>query len=184
MKPQRLSPQDWIQASFRALALGGAQALRVERIARDLKVSKGSFYWHFSDLPALKIAMLDHWFGQATVQVIAQIEGAGGPARERLYRLLEIATSDLAAPYGGLSTEVAIREWSRFEPYAAKILAQVDAARLGYIAALIEEAGGQNANKSARLFIYAYDGALLHGADQHAGFADDMSALLDLLLPN
>ncbi|WP_163317770.1 TetR family transcriptional regulator, partial [Enterobacter hormaechei] len=42
-----LSAEDWISAAFRALSQGGAQAIRAEAIARDLKVSKGSFYWHF-----------------------------------------------------------------------------------------------------------------------------------------
>ena len=38
-------------AGFRALARSGARALRAEALARDLDTTKGSFYWHFKDLP-------------------------------------------------------------------------------------------------------------------------------------
>ncbi|NLH83356.1 MAG: TetR family transcriptional regulator, partial [Phyllobacteriaceae bacterium] len=45
-----LSAEDWIKAAFRALSVGGVQAIRAEAIARDLNVSKGAFYWHFKDV--------------------------------------------------------------------------------------------------------------------------------------
>ena len=41
-------------AGFRALSAEGPQGIRVEAIARQLKLSKGSFYWHFKDVQALK----------------------------------------------------------------------------------------------------------------------------------
>jgi AcrR family transcriptional regulator len=47
------SREDWIRAAGRRLAQGGAAAVAVEALARDLGVTKGSFYWHFRDRAAL-----------------------------------------------------------------------------------------------------------------------------------
>ncbi|MFN3661424.1 TetR family transcriptional regulator [Yoonia sp.] len=43
--------EDWLMAGFRALASHGPSALRAAALARDLGTTKGSFYWHFKDLP-------------------------------------------------------------------------------------------------------------------------------------
>jgi len=40
-------------AALRALATGGPDAVRVEALAVSLGVSKGGFYWHFTDRQAL-----------------------------------------------------------------------------------------------------------------------------------
>ncbi len=43
----RLTRSDWVLAGFRALLASGPDAIRVEALARDLRATKGSFYWHF-----------------------------------------------------------------------------------------------------------------------------------------
>ena len=49
----RLSRQEWIDAGLKAMARDGVDAVRIERLAAALKVTKGSFYWHFKDRDAL-----------------------------------------------------------------------------------------------------------------------------------
>jgi AcrR family transcriptional regulator len=53
--------EDWIAAGLAALAGGGAAAFRVERVAREMGVTKGSFYWHFRDRAAWRDAVLAYW---------------------------------------------------------------------------------------------------------------------------
>jgi AcrR family transcriptional regulator len=43
----RLTKSDWIEHGLRTLARDGANALKVGPMATQLKVSRGSFYWHF-----------------------------------------------------------------------------------------------------------------------------------------
>ncbi len=57
------SRDDWIEAAWAALGEGGVEAVRVERLARKLDVTKGSFYWHFKDRQDLIDALMDRWFG-------------------------------------------------------------------------------------------------------------------------
>lgn len=58
---RRVTAQDWIQAGFDVLADGGPGALRIGRLCDRLEVTKGSFYWHFTDMPAYRDALARAW---------------------------------------------------------------------------------------------------------------------------
>ena len=55
------SLDDWIDAGFALLAEGGTNALRIGRLCDRLHVTKGSFYWHFSDIQAYRAALVEAW---------------------------------------------------------------------------------------------------------------------------
>src|SRR5271167_1290411 len=61
LKASPLQPDDWIRAAFARLSTEGIESVRIELLARDLGVSKGSFYWHFQDREELLAKMLDRW---------------------------------------------------------------------------------------------------------------------------
>ena len=171
-----LTAEDWIQAGFRALSSDGAQAIRAERLARTMKVSKGSFYWHFADVPALQTAMLWHWQQVATHQIIAQLEASDADFATRLFRLAGFATSAVSDPYGGFSTEAAIRDWARHDPAAAAALQTVDTCRLTYLNSLFAGAGlsGAALGQAVRLFHCVLVGA------QHLPASKPANVLADL----
>ena len=72
----RLSKAKWLTEGLRTLAHQGAGAVKVGPMASALGVSRGSFYWHFSDIGDFRAQLLQNWRERATDQVIA--------ARERL----------------------------------------------------------------------------------------------------
>ena len=53
-----LSVDDRIEAGFAILAAEGIKALKVDRLCRRLSVTKGSFYWHFTDMAAYRAALV------------------------------------------------------------------------------------------------------------------------------
>lgn len=183
MTKQQLSIEDWLKASFRALTAGGPQAIRAEAIARDLKVSKGSFYWHFKDVPALKAAMLDHWHAAATQAVISVLEREGGTPQDRLHALIMIATGPSNEPYGGRLTEAAIRDWARFDETAATIVKQVERTRLDYLERLFTQCGCSTkvAKTRAGILYGALIGLETLAHNELADLQADMEALLTLL---
>ncbi|HXR42860.1 MAG TPA: TetR/AcrR family transcriptional regulator, partial [Acidothermaceae bacterium] len=58
---RRLSADDWIDAGFAVLADSGPNGLRVDALCDRLNVTKGSFYWHFTDMPAYRSALVEAW---------------------------------------------------------------------------------------------------------------------------
>jgi len=58
---RQLTADDWVRAGFAALTDGGADALRIGRLCARLGVTKGSFYWHFSDMAEYRAALAGAW---------------------------------------------------------------------------------------------------------------------------
>jgi len=92
-RADRLGPEDWTRAALRAIAEKGAKNVSVERLARELGTTKGSFYWHFKDRPALIDAALERWERDFTDRVIEQLATIEDP-RQRFRALLETTFTD------------------------------------------------------------------------------------------
>jgi AcrR family transcriptional regulator len=122
----------WIDEGLKALAAGGPDAVRIEPLAKALGVTKGGFYWQFDDRRALLEEMLDAWERVSVDEVIERIEGEGGDARARLWRLFTLAASS----EGVLATDLAVRDWARREPAVAERLRRVDNRRMDYMRSL------------------------------------------------
>lgn len=126
----RTPRSSWIEEGLRALGGGGPEAVRIEPLARALGVSKGGFYWHFSDRQSLLEEMLDAWERTMVDEVIEAVEAEDDDARSRLRRLFALA----AASSGELlKIELAIRNWARREEAVAERLRQVDNRRMDYM---------------------------------------------------
>lgn len=141
----------WIGAAVEALGNGGVEAVRVERLARALGVTKGSFYWHFEDRTALLTAVLDVWEREGTEVIIEEIERGGGDARLRVRRLW-----DRTSGQSDLSPELAIRDWARREDAVAERVRRVDTRRMDYLRRLLGEVSSDPSDVEARaLLLYA-----------------------------
>jgi AcrR family transcriptional regulator len=129
----RTPRSSWIEEGLRALGRGGPGDVRIEPLARALGISKGGFYWHFSDRQALLEEMLDAWERTMVDEVIEAVEAGGEDARSRLRRLFALAVAS-----GGelLKVELAIRDWARREEAVAERLRQVDSRRMDYMRSL------------------------------------------------
>jgi AcrR family transcriptional regulator len=141
----QLGREDWVRAAIAALARGGVEAVRVEPLARRLRVTKGSFYWHFRDRPELLNALLDTWEARGTLAVIERVESLGGGPEQRLWRLFEIVVRE-----GQGAGEHAIRTWARTDPAAAEVLRRVDARRIQYLEGLFRQLGFAEEEAQAR----------------------------------
>ncbi|OJY61836.1 MAG: hypothetical protein BGP16_14435 [Sphingobium sp. 66-54] len=151
----RLDSQAWIAAALEMLEAHGINGVRVELIARNLGVTKGSFYWHFKDRDALHSAMLESWRRRATLSLIERLD-RDLPPRERLLTLLRLPfagpRSDQAA-----AVELAVRLWGRHDARALAALREVDQLRTEYIAQLLRQCGvSEHEARSRAILAYAY----------------------------
>lgn len=173
----RLTKTDWIRHGLRTLAADGPSALKVGSMAERLKVSRGSFYWHFADIADFRAQLLQSWREGSTDQVIEEIAGKAGP--DRLKHLLRRAFVEKR----GLDR--AIRTWAAEDKDVAAAVAAVDARRIGYIAKLLADAGveSQKAETRAAFLYWAYLGQASMMDPRHAAIAepamDDISGLFE-----
>lgn len=133
-------------AGLRVLAAGSVGDVKVERLATDLGVTKGSFYWHFEDRQALLSAMGRYWVERDTEAVIDLVGGPDGTedpmaAVERLFSLVFTPGGELDG------VEAAIREWSANDAEVAALCRTVDERRITYVTDLLV-AGGHDVDRA------------------------------------
>lgn len=132
----RLAALDWVETGLRVLANGNVDDIRVEVLARELKVTKGSFYWHFRNRQELLEKILDHWTDWATIQITRWARSEGASARERLEWLLALPARSRPDKRGA-DIELAIRSWALRDPLAAATVKTVDTLRADYFRELL-----------------------------------------------
>jgi AcrR family transcriptional regulator len=169
----RLTKDDWITHGLRTLANDGANALKVGPMATRLKVSRGSFYWHFRDIADFRSQILRSWQERSTDQVIRELD-AEKAEPDRLKHLMKRAFA------AKRNLDRAIRSWAAEDDDVAKIVASVDARRVAYIAKLLVAAGveSKQALRRAAFLYWAYLGQAIVMDPRHSSIAE--SAIDDI----
>lgn len=132
-KPQRSSRQllrreDWIAAAQAELVTSGVSAVTVGRLARRLKVTRGSFYWHFEDHGELLRALLKFWEEKNTgsfERALARKSGGDGFTEFLAIVSLLLAEKDYSPAF-----DLAVRDWARTSREAANAVRLADERRM------------------------------------------------------
>ncbi len=173
----RLGKREWIEAGLKALSEHGVEAVRVERLATALDVTKGSFYWHFENRGALLEALLEAWRTRATNAIIEEVEAKGGDAVAKLRAL-----STIVSRIDG-RLDRAIRVWAAQDEMARAALDEIDRRRLGYLTSLFAELSfaPPEAAARARLVYHALIGQFAMG--ERLARAERLEERLDIVIP-
>lgn len=154
-RPLPLDRDAWIRGALIALADEGPAGLRVEALAKRLKVTKGSFYWHFKDRRDLMDSVLDQWKNGRIRDIRKQTTAQPGQELAALHHAIAVYAA--GRNRRGLPIELALREWARRDVRAAQVVEEVDAERLNSATRLFQALGLPQAEAAARsVLLYAY----------------------------
>lgn len=119
-----------------ALLRGGIEEVRVERMARDLNVTKGSFYWHFKDRDELLEVLLREWEEELLHDIIPRLNGRRG--REALLLLLRLMVERVPLGEKGiLPSDAAVFTWASVSPAVARRVNRAEKKRIELLKKLI-----------------------------------------------
>lgn len=151
-----LTREDWIESAQRILIKGGIDTVRVDNLAKELKITRGSFYYHFKSREDLLQSLLANWRARATENIIQQLGSTPSCPSEKLERLLDLPFRGNAAREAA-AFEIGIRGWARRDALARQAMDEVDSHRLHYIKSLLLQMDYSEleAHDTAAL-IYAY----------------------------
>lgn len=179
-KSSRLDREQWVTAGLGVLRSSGIEAVRVETLAKHLRISKGSFYWHFKDREDLLDAMLASWEAQQSDWQA----GNGGQSRnaaENWANLLEVISQP---EYGRL--DLAIFSWAREDESVRRRVSEVEKRRLTHLGRIFRAIGFQprEAEQWAGTALLAYVG-WVDRATRDAAFREtgpDLPAVLSRII--
>ncbi|KTE22782.1 hypothetical protein ATE67_02350 [Sphingopyxis sp. H050] len=164
---RKLDEDHWFEAALDAMAIGGVERVRIDRLAADLGVTKGSFYVLFRSREAFLDELLAHWRRISTLQVIAELSAINEPPLDRLARVFAISTSDRAKRRARI--EAGFRLWAYDDLRASQTMREIDHHRLLYFQSVVAASGISADDARPRAFlIYSYligDAMLAAGQD-------------------
>jgi AcrR family transcriptional regulator len=150
---RNLDRNDWLNAARLALLRHGVEAVRVEKLARYLHVTKGSFYWHFKNREELLEALLREWEEERSL--------LAGPLRAREMRpavaklFLELGRRVRVSERGESPSDAAIFAWAAVSPEVATRVNKEEKARIRLLKKMFRQ------NEAAEYAYMAYLGFLL-----------------------
>ena len=175
----RQSKKSWLDAALQALASGGVDKVRVESLAKNLGVTKGSFYWHFKDREQFLDELLSFWAEQSTQTVIAN-PNYPTDSKERVRAVAEdIVRRDLG------KMDPHIRSWTQYDKRRGKVVAKIDKMRFEFLRNLFLAAGFSIAGASLRaqsLYRYVLGEQFISVRESMGQRVQRMQAHVDLLL--
>ena len=131
----RLSREDWIAIARKALIASGVEEVKVDVLARRLKVTRGSFYWHFKHRKDLLDALLDDWekSNRKEIEVVEERAAESG--------LVELFKVWLSEDPNYPAFDIAVRVWARKSRDVAKLVHEIDEAWLSVFRHFFERSG-------------------------------------------
>jgi AcrR family transcriptional regulator len=126
----RLTRDDWLDEAFKAVVEGGFDNVKVLSLAEKLKVTRGSFYWHFTDHADLINSLLMRWkVAQLALDAKLKLQQSGDALKD-LDLVVDAAFLQAGSELENLRFEQAMRALSHHNAVAAQLLVEVDANRM------------------------------------------------------
>jgi AcrR family transcriptional regulator len=127
---QSLSREAWIAAARKVLEKRGIAEVKIDWLARQLKVTRGSFYFHFSSLEDLHNGLLEQWRQNncrpfQDMRDAAEIDGL-----QFFTAIVHVWVNE--DPFSPL-LDLAVRDWSRTSKKLAREVAEMDTLRISLL---------------------------------------------------
>jgi AcrR family transcriptional regulator len=169
--------ETWLTAALEQLREHGSGGLAIDKIARRLGVTRGSFYHHFDNLEAFIEELPTHWmyrFAPTPFEVIVEWE----PTVEGWVRKL---VCDYIPNMGRMRYDAAMRAWAETDEAALRAVCEVDGARLEMLRRFFSHFGcGDCAEPSAIIaysMIIGVDGVCRWGQEERDLIAEHIIAI-------
>lgn len=123
----RSTREDWLKLALDTLIRDGIDRVKIQIMAKQLNVSRSSFYWFFRNPQDLYEQMLDRWLDKNTGPIIQR---ALRPARSISEAILNVFECWIDDELFDPRLDIAVRLWARRAPEVLKVVASADRQRL------------------------------------------------------
>jgi AcrR family transcriptional regulator len=149
----QLGKEDWIRVAKTILIKHGIAEVKIEKIAAKLKVTIGSFYWHFKGRVELHEAIIADWLATNTKPLEEAVAQAGDDPRQQYLAFFGVwvLERNFDPAY-----DSAVRNWARISAPIAAIITKVEANRIQILYGIMKqfEFSDEEAMMRARVTYY------------------------------
>jgi len=164
----KITREGWLNSARVALIEDGIDGVKVDRLAKRLKVTRGGFYHHFKSHNQILDELLVMWKNQNRFTP-AKVEVS---TRKAASEALDRITDDLVHETGfDPQFDMAVREWARISQPTANVVEKVDQQRIDILRQVFEGMGyeAKDAVIRARIFYMHQIGYYALGMSEPVG---------------
>jgi AcrR family transcriptional regulator len=125
-----LTREDWVAAARKVLEKGGIAEVKIDRLARQFKVTRGSFYFHFSSLKDLHDELLAEWRRANCAPFQAMV---GQDVTDGVQFFSDIVHTWVDEKPFSPKLDLAIRDWARTSKEIAREVDVIDELRINLL---------------------------------------------------
>ena len=153
---QQLARLDWLQCALQLFVNEGIDALRITRLADELNVTRGSFYWHFDNREDLVEALVTFWQAKNTTGICEPFDQADSLDSG----ILSYFAATIEGARFDPRLDLAIREWARRDTRIRQLVDSEDRTRIDSIRRFFQRFGNPmpDALIRARVLYYSQIG--------------------------
>lgn len=165
----RISEDEWLSAAYQVLTESGVEAVKIMPLAKQLGVSRTSFYWHFKDREELLEAMIRRWEEKNTGNLVARTQAYAENIAEALFNLFDCW---IDPELFDARLDLAIRNWARNDTALQTRLDAADTRRAQAMIQMFLRFGyeEQDALIRSRTMIYTQIGYISMQVNEDTGY--------------
>jgi AcrR family transcriptional regulator len=148
VKRERVSKADWLEKALDVLESNGIDEVKIERLARELNISKSGFYWHFKDRKELIRSMITYWEQEFTSVVTSNSEVLNAAPRERIYMTMKMILENNLT-----RLELPMRSSAETDPVAWEMISRVYQVRVDFFRTALSEMGFEGEDLEMRIHL-------------------------------
>ena len=147
---KRISKDQWLAKALETLETSGVEAIKIEKLAKALGISRSGFYWHFKNRQDLLEHLLDFWVSEYTGVVTDNPELMKLDPQKQLLMTMEMIRDKHLSKF-----DLAMTLWAKSDSKIRKVVNKVVKMRLNYIRTIFSELGfeGDDLEMRTRLFV-------------------------------
>lgn len=149
----KVSADQWIEAAKNALVRDGLSGVKVDRLAKELGVTRGGFYHNFSSQRELLERLVEHW---AKNNDLVPVSFKAKTPSDALRALEELTVHIQQERDFSPAFELAIREWARVDKSVRKTVDRVDRVRMGRMTKLFSALGCDKTEAPIRAKVFYF----------------------------
>lgn len=149
----KVKSEDWIKKGIELFSQGGIDALNVEKMAKILNCTKGSFYHHFKSRENYIDQILEYYYNSRK----NMLELMGSLYNSPLEKLSRVLIGVFKNPRG-LDFEFQLRKLAETNGKAKIILNNLERERITYVGVLLNNCGVDNTQQRAEMIYHYYLG--------------------------
>ena len=158
-KIKRVSKDQWLTKALDTLELSGVEAVKIEKLAKELGISRSGFYWHFKNRQDLLEHLLDFWIRKYTGVVTDNPDVIKLDPKKRLLTTMEMIRDKHLTKY-----DLAMTSWAKLDQQVHRVVKKVVKMRLDFTRATFAELGfkGDELEMRTRLFVcyHSWEGTM------------------------